>query len=161
MCTDTANEVAFYVGSPSNLLTLQVGASVTQTGGSTVNDGAWHHVALVYNRTAQTATAYLDGAQQWQATSQNWTFSSNSKVVYFNGRTLSSFGRWTGLADEIKLDNTARNPTAFVMPSPGGGGGDGGDDESCSTSAGRSHLWLLSVFFLLFVAVRIGRHREA
>lgn len=163
VCNASTIEAALYVtGMGTTQLALAgSGGGYVDSGGPDLNDGNWHHVALVYDRSAQTATGFVDGTQAFQATSQNWTFSAGTKVVYFNGRTLSSFGRWTGLADEIKLDNTARSPTAFVMPSPGGGGGDGGDDESCSTSTGRSHLWLLSVFFLLFVAVRIGRHREA
>ena len=111
MCTSSAVEVAFYIGSPSNSVALQVGSTVVATGSTSIHDGNWHHVALVYDRSAQTATGYIDGSQEFQATAQNWTFSSGTKVVYGNGRTTSSFARWTGLMDEIKLDNTARSPS--------------------------------------------------
>ena len=162
ICNSSSVEVSFYVPSPSNSIALQVGSTVVASGSTSIHDGNWHHVALVYDRTAQTATGYIDGVQAFQATSQNWTFSTGTKVVYGNGRTTSSFARWTGLIDEIKLDNTARSPSAFVLPSPGGGGsGDGGDDESCSTASRSSKLWLFGVFALLLMVARVGRSREA
>lgn len=165
ICTSSAAEVAFYVSSSVNVLSLQVGASVVASGTTGLNDGNWHHVALVYDRTAQTATGYLDGVQQFQATSQSWTFSASTNVVYFNGRTTSAFARWSGLADEIKLDNTARSTSAFVLPNPGGGGsggggGDGGDDGGCSTSTGPSYLWVLGCTLLLIAAMRVARHQD-
>ncbi|MCA8919624.1 MAG: LamG domain-containing protein [Planctomycetes bacterium] len=164
VCDASTIEAALYVTGmgTSQLALAGTGGGFVDSGGPNLNDGNWHHVALVYDRSAQTATGYVDGTQAFQATSQSWTFSAGTKVVYFNGRTLSSFGRWSALADEIKLDNTARSPSAFVMPSPGGGGGDGGgDDESCSTAVGQSELWVFGVLFLLFVAVRTSRRREA
>jgi hypothetical protein len=159
MCTSSAIEMAFYMGT-SGVIAYQ--GSSTVFGTTDIEDGNWHHVALVYDRTAQTATGYVDGNQEFQATAQNLSFSSASKVVYCNGRTTTSFGRWTGLVDEIKLDNTARSPSQFVLPgSGGGGGGDGGGDESCSTSVNTGAEWVFALLLLVLAAVRVVRTRKA
>lgn len=163
MCTSSAIELALYLTGGS-VLALADGGGLVTSGGASINDNSWHHVALVYDRTAQTTTGYLDGSQVFQATSQSYTFTSNSKVVYLNGRTLSAFGRWSGLADELKLDNTARSPSAFVLPNPGsggGGGGGGGDNGGCSTSANNGVEWVAMMLLVLVAGVRLIRTHDA
>ena len=164
MCTSSAIEVAILV-TGSNRISLQVGTTVQATGSTILSDGNWHHVALVYDRTAQTATGYVDGNTEFSAGSQNYTFSASSKVVYFNGRTTSANGRYTGLADELKLDNTARSTSAFVMPNPGsgggGGGGDDGDDGGCVASTRQGLPWIAGLLLVLLATVRLDKKRNA
>ncbi len=152
MCTSSGIELSMYIASPTSKLAVEDASTVLASGTTNLNDGNWHHVAIVYDRSAQTLTGYVDGSQEFMLSSQTYTFTSNSKVVYFNGRTTTEFGRFTGFADEIKLDNTARSPSTFVMPAPGsgssgggGGGGDGGDDGGCvaSTTGASVALWAL------------------
>jgi len=162
ICTNSGLDLSLYVASPSNLLAMQTAGGIVGTGATnTVNDGNWHHVALVYDRGAQTLTTYRDGVQEGQATGQNLTFTAGSNVVYFNGRTTTNFGRWAGRADEARFHSSVIAPANFADTyapvAPGGGGGGGGGDEGgCSTGAGRA--WAIAALPALLL-LRLRRRK--
>jgi MYXO-CTERM domain-containing protein len=155
ICTNSALDLSLYIAGPSNHIAIQTSAGIAASGTTTINDGNWHHVALVYDRTGMTLTGYVDGVQDCQATGQNLTFTAGSNVVFFNGRTTTSFGNWGARADEVRMHSSVVAPADFadtlspVNPS-GGGGDDGGDDEGCSTGGGSSPL------FALLPAIAVG-----
>ena len=59
------NERSYTLGLVSGALSLAISDDGTntevQTGTDTVNDGKWHHVACVYDATAETVVLYIDG----------------------------------------------------------------------------------------------------
>lgn len=162
ICTNTAANVTLYIASANNRLALEVNGSIAATSTTgTINDGNWHHVALVYDRTAQTATGFVDAVQVFQATAQNYTLSAGSNVCFFNGRTTSSFGKWSGRADEARMHSSALSSTQFastlapVSPTPSDGGS---DEEGCTTADSQGYGFaLLAVAALLAMSVRIRR----
>lgn len=165
ICTSSTLNLSLFVGSASNLLSMEAFGGIVGSGtATTVNDGNWHHVAVVYNRSSQTLTTYHNGVQEKQATSQNLTFVSGSNVVFFNGRTTSAFGNWSARADEVRMHSSVIAPANFattlapVTPGSGSGGDDGGDDDkgcAANTTGGWAVLALLAL--ALFAVLRRER----
>jgi hypothetical protein len=95
----------------------------------TVNDGAWHHVAVVFDRSATSgATAYIDGRPfsmtvgggTW-ATDRNGNVAnaSNLRIGAYDGGTSENYN---GLVDEVQVWTEARTwrqirQSAFGRPS--------------------------------------------
>ncbi len=102
--------------------TNQLYASFSTAGGevpmtitsTTVNDGVWHHFALV--RTTQTTeTLYLDGVNGVSTTSATIAGSiTNSEILYLGGSGVNKF---TGQLDEVRISNTARYTANFTPQS--------------------------------------------
>jgi hypothetical protein len=81
-------------------------------------DGAWHHVAFVYDATAQTGTMYRDGVQFDQKTNETIQFDGNAAQLvvggfqealgivdtYANNSWMSGF---PGAVDQFRLYNSA------------------------------------------------------
>ena len=106
----------------------QVGFGIYTDGGiidlgstGTVNDGAWHHIAAVYN--SGTATIYIDGVADGTA-SLGSTFGSGSTRYGFLGigSEANTEGGTTGPAyyfdgemDEVRVWSTARSPANLAL----------------------------------------------
>jgi hypothetical protein len=80
---------------------------------TTVTDGAWHHVACVVNRTAQTITQYLDGAAQTPGdlTSPSVIGSVDSAQNFRVGATGASTpgSFFNGQIDDVRVYGYARS----------------------------------------------------
>ena len=94
----------------------RLGVEVRQTGETnnntfssdiSVNDGTWHHVALV--RQTTTATLYIDGAVHGSGSTQGITIVANTAPVLFANDVCVGFGRevYRGELDEIEYLNVA------------------------------------------------------
>ncbi|MCA9435405.1 MAG: FG-GAP repeat protein, partial [Candidatus Omnitrophica bacterium] len=82
----------------------------------TVNDGEWHHVALVGNNTSQ--KAYLDGELigERQASILHWDMIYNQIGIgqtRFWGQVNGGWFPFNGLIDEVRLWNVARSQQAI------------------------------------------------
>lgn len=163
ICDNSTLEFAVYLSSASNFLAIDRPGVGLTAGTTSLLDASWHHVAVVYDRSAQTITGYIDGVQDFQITGATLTFSAGTNTVFFNGRTTTAFGVYSGRADEVRLHMAALAAADLadtLAPSTPGGGGDGGggDDEGCTTTGHRGLLVLL-VPALALMAVRLRRSR--
>lgn len=73
-----------------------------------INDGNWHHLALVVTRSTTNAKMYVDGTQEVNVTNSVIGGNLNAAVNMFIGaeRTLAYF--YNGWIDEVRVWNTAR-----------------------------------------------------
>lgn len=79
------------------------GTVLDLTGGSAINDGAWHHFALTFNGTS-TASLYVDGKLANSGTpSGSWSFGANSLRFADANDPFWSF--WTGQLDDMRVYN--------------------------------------------------------
>ncbi|MDO8592254.1 MAG: DUF2341 domain-containing protein [bacterium] len=117
------------------------------------DDGTWHHLEVVFDRTQATAAAqttiYVDG--KTQATSfvgsydeiHTTTFADNPIYIGHRG-TAAYFVK--GLMDEVKVYNYARSAAQIKMDynvGLAGQGGSGSGNEGTAVSAGgRSQKWM-------------------
>lgn len=167
ICTNSALNFGLFLGSSNNRLAIEYNGALTSGVTVNLNDGNWHHVAVVYNRATSTTTGYIDGVQELQATGQNYTFSSGSNVCFFNGRTTTPFGKWNGRADEVRMHSTVIAPANFaktlapVTPSGGGSGDDDGEDDGGCAATHGTHWALLAPAGLMLLAARRRRRRTA
>ncbi|MBQ3290287.1 MAG: laminin G domain-containing protein [Kiritimatiellae bacterium] len=102
------------------------GATVRYQGSATsakVNDGAWHHVAYVYN--GENVLLYVDHTLNKTYTldkTGNISYGSNNAIYiggydnYYN----SGYGyrRFPGLIDEVRVSNVALEPEQFLQMQP-------------------------------------------
>jgi hypothetical protein len=116
--TATAWDVAFAeifaggvikAGAP-NVPTITVG---------TISFGAWNHLAVVYNQTNQTLSAYLNGALAASSVGPRKIPSDNSRsAVYTFGRggptNLVGGNFYSGLFDEVRIWRTARDASEIA-----------------------------------------------
>jgi hypothetical protein len=78
----------------------------------TINDGNWHHVLIVFDRSSQVMKAYIDGQlQKWNESGTTSSLSiatvgsvSNSDNLVFGSQSGSS-GFWSGLMDDVRIFN--------------------------------------------------------
>ncbi len=98
----------------ANAPRLEVGGNGL-SGVTAVNDGYWHHVAVVYDpsSTSSQYKLYVDG--QLDA-SGNLTVSTNtSSGTYVQiGKRVDGTNPFTGSIDEVRIWNTARTPTQIA-----------------------------------------------
>ena len=84
-----------------------------------VNDGAWHHIALVYNRDtagADRSLLYVDGTSQVTRASFNrdtWTSLRNA-YLYLGSRANSQF-KYAGDLDDVRISAGALLPPQFLQ----------------------------------------------
>jgi hypothetical protein len=83
--------------------------------GSTFRDDAWHHVAVVYDASTFTMTAYIDGAALSSIT-MNAPFAP--RLSQDGRRYLVGHGsgrrEFFGLVDEVRLVQRALSPAEFI-----------------------------------------------
>lgn len=87
----------------------QSAATAAPTNWIFTGDTSWHHIVVVYDKTAETVTLYTDGVIQ-QAVSKQASVALSGNVAtssdsLFIGSSATGADRWTGLIDEIKIFN--------------------------------------------------------
>ncbi|MBL7688723.1 MAG: DUF2341 domain-containing protein, partial [Bdellovibrionaceae bacterium] len=103
----------FYVGTDGKLRGEQwMGSTTPITTSGTVNDGAWHHVALVINSTTQ--SLYLDGqlAGTLAGTVSLYTPMKHYIGLAYGGAWPATAGGWrtlNGSVDELRISTNARS----------------------------------------------------
>jgi len=105
---------AVYLNSSNKLVTSfsTLSGEVAITSIGTVNDGVWHHFALV--RTTQTTeTQYLDGVQQQTTTNANINGSIVISSALGIGCVSGGSSCFTGQIDDVRISNLARYTAAF------------------------------------------------
>ncbi len=88
----------------------------TVTGTISVTDNNWHHIAFV-NESASSHKIYVDGKLDVTNTS-TWTFTdSNTQPLQIGKYHNYAYGQtyFTGLIDEVRISNIARNPEEMRM----------------------------------------------
>lgn len=73
------------------------------------DDGAFHHVAVVFDTVGDTKTIYVDGVQQAQALTVTGSLTANTTDLVFGDNTISEF--FGGVLDDLRLWNTTRSAT--------------------------------------------------
>jgi hypothetical protein len=96
----------------SNTLTayFSSGATVTITGSTTVNDGAWHNVIFTHDSSNTTVYLYLDGSSEGNDTTTS-PFSSKSDENVYIGATGGSSNYFTGVIDDVRIYDTYLSST--------------------------------------------------
>jgi fibronectin type 3 domain-containing protein len=97
------------------------------SGRTKINDGKWHHIAVVFTQTY--ITTYIDGV--FDNVSTVWASGTPD-----NDGTLnigSSWNGFRGFLDEIRISNKARTPSEFNLQLP---------PKNCSASASGSSITL-------------------
>ena len=106
---------------------------------TTVNDGGWHHVAAVFDGTAQVSRVYVDGVlegtEDWSAWASNDTYGGTrgpdaGETLYFGTNGLNySFRELDADIDFVRISNEALTPEDFnytpPIPIPGDANVDG------------------------------------
>ena len=86
------------------------------TGGTSYNDGQWHHMAMVVDRTAKTLSGYVDGVSAVTAADITTFTNADTAVAVTVGSLKSTanslFKSNTDIA-EIRVSNIARDPATF------------------------------------------------
>lgn len=86
-----------------------VGAVYFQTD-TTVADGNWHHVALVYDQsTFGTVTCYIDGvvdAATPAANYESWSWPAAQEIELGLSHDTNDFAPYTGLLDDVRIYST-------------------------------------------------------
>jgi gliding motility-associated-like protein len=78
-------------------------------GTTVLNDGNWHHTAMVVSRTNSTVKLYVDGRLEASVTSSlvNMNINSTAQLLMGVDRTAAIF--YSGAMDEVRIWNTARS----------------------------------------------------
>jgi fibronectin type 3 domain-containing protein len=109
---DSNHGIQFYLngstGTPAIQLQDESGTQCTVTGGTTLYDSKWHHIAAI--RKSNALSLCVDGATEGTA-----DVSSIGSVQGMGGLSLQS---GTYLLDEMRISNRARSPQEFDMQLP-------------------------------------------
>ena len=90
-----------------NALRIEVGGNGIN-GTSAINDGAWHHIAVVFNPSATAqCSLYVDGILE---NSGNLTVAVNTgtSIAVRIGQRIDGVNMFNGKIDEVRIWNTAR-----------------------------------------------------
>lgn len=79
-----------------------------------LNDGNWHHVAMVVNRASNNARLYVDGIEEGNATDPLISDNLNSSEDLLMGAERLSIFHFKGQLDEIRIWNTARSSSEIT-----------------------------------------------
>jgi hypothetical protein len=117
-------------GRPVAGISFGGGNGQTLSGLASVLDGAWHHIALVYDKDASgnidAMSLYLDGVLQAQSSYAMPTLATGNQNLYigagnfFGESSGSSFrSNFDGWIDELRLSDTALSTAQFLqIPEP-------------------------------------------
>ena len=86
------------------------GVSAFANGTHVVNDGQWHHIAGVRNRSSNLVQLYVDGILDTSIADTTGSYVQVNAVPWKIGNTPGSgsiFFPWTGLIDEVEIFNRA------------------------------------------------------
>lgn len=105
----------------------------SKIGGNPVNDGNWHHVAYVYDKTQGKAFIYVDYAKKFEVpttsgkTNEDVHYYSGSEIewkgaLYIGGYPFNNSGngyrKFNGNLDEIRISDEALSPDQFLRLQP-------------------------------------------
>ena len=92
------------------------GATDMLLSSSTMNDNAWHHIAVV--RITATWYMYVDGILEdtWTGTNPATDFSFGNTLYIGQNGWDGANGQYKGYIDELRLSNTARYTANFTAP---------------------------------------------
>ena len=82
-------------------------------------DGQIHHLGLVFDDAADTITVFVDSVQGYQRTGVTGTLTATSNLL-IGGVSHNGAERWNGLADQVRISDTALLPAEFI-PEPSTG----------------------------------------
>lgn len=138
---------------PSGVIGLRVGGNnvtgsrdVADT--TKINDGQWHHVAVVINL-GQNVQFYIDGSLKSTAAMATMA-ASNSMPLWIGTPPFAYFGQpFTGSLDSVRIDGQALSASAVATlaggsssgDSGGSTGGSSGGSTPGSASAGSAAFW--------------------
>lgn len=109
MMNDTNPSTGFQIGIAANTLQAQIGAppAVIFQGKTVLNDGRWHAVGLVLERTNSTAELFVDGNLDGATTDSNLlqNLSCTDPLLFGVERNYSIF--FTGTIDDVRIYNRA------------------------------------------------------
>ncbi|MCA8936504.1 MAG: putative Ig domain-containing protein [Planctomycetes bacterium] len=110
LCGDSsANSLRFYFSSSNGLGVLGGGFTTHYASSSLgIRDNNWHHVAFVYDSSANTTTWYIDGQLDSTVTSQTPSVSGTDFQVGGYSTTTTSY-QWYGDIDEFRLWDKTRS----------------------------------------------------
>jgi len=83
-----------------------------------LNDNAWHHVALVLNKSAGTASIYIDGMQNGAI---NVELKPSLQVLYLGQSSNLGIYPFLGLLDDLRIYNRALSAAEINLLAAGGG----------------------------------------
>jgi len=110
----------FFFGKQANGNTAHINfAGLTPTSintGVVFADSQMHHLAVVFDDTANTLTLFKDYVQAFQATAVTGTLNTPSNL-WIGAVGHAANERWNGFADHVRISNTALTPAQFV-PEP-------------------------------------------
>jgi len=88
------------------------------TSTSTVNNGAWHHIASVYDRTGMKTYLFIDGVKEAEGTiSTASDFGNSSNEFHVSGgmqRIIASTRYNAGIVNVVRVSDVARYTSAFT-----------------------------------------------
>ena len=87
-------------------------------GSRAINDGAWHHLALVcsYDPVSRKSTyrMYVDYRQDFQRDNNEQISYSQKSKIYIGGYAANRRRMLNGMIDEVRFSNTALSPNQFL-----------------------------------------------
>lgn len=95
----------------SNVIRVRV-EGVSQSGSTTINDGAWHHLVVYSNSLTSSTEVYIDGVLE-NFTTQPANFINAGTSVYL-GSNLGNSGSFTGVMDETAIWNRVLTPAEIT-----------------------------------------------
>ena len=96
-------------------LQIHDGSTSSVNSSGIFDDGVWHHAALVYDSSANTATIYVDGAQEAQVTGLG-TLTTDTADLHIGIKFGGTDRFFDGWIDEIRISNVARYTGTFTPP---------------------------------------------
>jgi hypothetical protein len=92
----------------------QTGSYTLSTSGALINDGSWHHIALVRN--GATMTMYIDGTSRGTLSIGTNTVGDTTTKLWI-GRDSSNVREWVGYMDDLRITKGyARYTSNFTPP---------------------------------------------
>jgi hypothetical protein len=78
-----------------------------------INDGNWHHVAMVRSSSPATITVYIDGVASGSVADITSGTTTNTTPLFI-GHGDGNFNRFKGEIDEVRIWNIAKTPTQIA-----------------------------------------------
>jgi len=116
-----------------NAIRLEVGGNGV-SGSIAVNDGTWHHVAVVYTSTGNNVKLYVDGVLDTQGSLTVSTNTGTSTNVTI-GRRVDNINYFDGDIDEVRFYNFAKTQAQIAANM---------NSEFCTIPAGLTGYWKLN-----------------
>ena len=114
--TDFANIFFFGKQDGQNTVHYNFAGLGSQNTNVAFADGQVHHLAMVFDDSADTLTLFMDFEERFQASGVTGTLNAPSDLV-IGGIGHAANERWNGTADRIRISDTALTPAEFI-PEP-------------------------------------------